>query len=242
MYLIFLDGSGNTGTDLRHATSTIHYLLALMIPGGNARALEDRISEVLIGRFGRAACRAPRFECKGSDMYRGEGPCSTMSASERVALYQELVELIPEHGAQIIWRGIHKPALADRYIRPMHPHTLAFQYTVEDIERFLRREEEYGLLISDEEKSVEQQVIEDLPRYKDSGTELGYKPIDLTSVVDNVHWVKSHDSRLMQLADNCTYLCQRFVRDEGKASIQARAIQELWGIVRPQVYSGRIWP
>jgi hypothetical protein len=124
----------------------------------------------------------------------------------------------------------------------MHPHTLAFLYTVEAIERFLRDEEEYGLLISDEEKSVEQQTIEDLPRYKELGTAFGYKPIDLTTIVDNVHWVKSHNSRLLQLTDNCVYLCQRFVRDEHKASVQARAVHKLWAIVSPQVVNGRIWP
>jgi hypothetical protein len=242
MYLVFLDGSGNTGADLTHPTITIHYLLALMIPGESARSLEDEVSDVLVNWFGREVCNAPGFECKGSDMYRGEGPCATMPAADRVELYERLIELIPRHNVDICWQGIDKPRLADRYVRPMHPHKLAFLYAVEAIERFLRSQQDYGLLISDEEKSVEQQVIEDLPRYKELGTAFGYRPLDVTRIVDNVHWVRSHNSRLLQLADNCTYLCQRFIRDQHKTTRQAQAIQRLWGIVDPQVWRGRVWP
>lgn len=241
MYLIYIDGSGNTGLQLNHPTSTIHYLLGLAIPAARARALEDEVTSVLAAHFG-AACRAPGFECKGSDMYRGEGPCEKMSAVARITLYERLVSLIPTHGVHVIWHGIDKPALAARYAHPLHPHKLAFLYFAEDAERFLRKSRSYGLLVSDEEKSVEQQVIEDLPRYKELGTGFGYQPLDLTRIVDNVHWVKSHNSRLLQLADNCTFLCQRFQRDRLSGSRQAQAVQKLWREVEPSVWRGRIWP
>ena len=124
----------------------------------------------------------------------------------------------------------------------MHPHQLAFVYLVEQVERFLRAAGDYGLLVSDEEKEIEQQVIEDLFRYKQAGTSFGYKPIDLTRIVDNVHWVKSHHSRLLQLCDCCVYLCQRFARERAKESPTAKQIQRLWEILLPQVVRGRIWP
>lgn len=241
MYLIFLDGAGNTGADLAHPTSTIHYLLALAVPGENARSLEDRITQVFERRFG-AGCRTRAFECKGSDMYRGEGPCAAMAPGDRTALYHDLLQLVVEHDAWVLWQGIDKPRLAARYARPLHPHKLAFLYLTEDVERFLRDRREYGLLVSDEEKSVEQQVIEDLPRYKELGTSFGHRPLDLTRIVDNVHWVKSHNSRLLQLADCCVYLCQRCRRDQGKTTASAREVQRLWKVVEPRVWRGRVWP
>jgi hypothetical protein len=241
MYLIFLDGTGNTGADLTHPTNTIHYLVGLAIPSDRARALEDAVTGVLEAQFG-AACHGARFECKGSDMYRGEGPCAQVKPAERIALYQEMVDLLPRFGVRVVWHGIDKPALAARYAKPMHPHKLAFLYFAEDVERFLRAKKQFGLLISDEEKSVEQQVIEDLPRYKHLGTGFGYQPIDLTRIVDNVHWVKSHNSRLLQLADNCAFLCQRYHRDRDKKTQQALAIQRLWATVQKQIARGRIWP
>jgi hypothetical protein len=241
MYLIYLDGTGNTGARLDHPTNTVHYIVGLAVPGGAARALENDVAGVLRDAFGDAIDETA-FECKGSDMYRGEGPCERMSVDQRLLLYKRLMLLVPKHEVGVIWRGINKPGLADKYVRPRHPHTLAFLYFAEAVERFLRRKKEFGLLISDEEKSVEQQVIEDLPRYKDLGTGFGYKPLNLTRIVDNVHWVKSHNSRLLQLTDNVTYLCQRSHRDVGKVSRTARAVHELWGIVKSEVRDGRIWP
>jgi hypothetical protein len=208
MYLVLLDGSGNTGLHLDHPTSTAYYLVALAVHGRRARALEDAATALLAARFG-AECRRPGFECKGSDLYRGEGPCKAMRPAERVALYGDLLALLAEHRAELLWIGIDKARLARRYRTPMHPHKLAFIYLVEDIERFLCQRGEYGLIVSDEEKEVEQQLVEDLARYKELGTSFGHSPIELSRVVDNVHWVRSHHSRLMQLADCCAYLCQR---------------------------------
>jgi hypothetical protein len=165
-----------------------------------------------------------------------------LKPADRIALYQCMVELLPRYGVHVIWHGIHKPALAARYPKPMHPHKLAFLFFAEDVERFLRTKRKYGLLVSDEEKSVEQQVIEDLPRYKHLGTSFGYQSIDLTRIIDNVHWVKSHNSRLLQLADNCAFLCQRYQRDKDKNTQQALAVKRLWATVEKQVWRGRIWP
>lgn len=241
MHLIFLDSSGNTGQDLAHPTSSTYFLLALCIPGDHARRLEDQVTQILRQSFG-TTCEQPGWECKGSDLYRGEGPCGGMPPADRIALYESLLRLVREHNVRIVWQGIDKPRLAVRYVKPLHPHKLAFVYLVEQVERHLRDSQEFGLLVSDEEKEVEQQVIEDLTRYKQIGTSFGHAPIDLTRIVDNVHWVKSHHSRLLQLCDCCVYLCQRQWRDREKASHSAREIQRLWGIVQPQVIRGRIWP
>ncbi|HEX8245596.1 MAG TPA: DUF3800 domain-containing protein [Longimicrobium sp.] len=241
MYLVLLDGSGNTGLRLDHPTSTAYYLAALAVHGDRARALEDAATRVLETHFG-PECRRPGFECKGSDLYRGEGPCAAMRPADRVALYGELLALLSQHGAELLWIGIDKGRLAKRYRTPMHPHKLAFIYLVEEIERFLRQRRAYGLIVSDEEKEVEQQVVEDLVRYKEIGTSFGHRPLDLKHVVDNVHFVRSHHSRLMQLADCCAYLCQRQARDAGKTTATAVAVQRLWASLVPRVWSGRVWP
>ena len=165
-----------------------------------------------------------------------------MPPAERVALYGELVRLLPAHGVRLVWQGIDKARLAARYRAPMHPHALAFIYLVEAVERYLRQAGEHGLLISDEEKEVEAQLVENLSRYKEMGTSFGHSPLDLTRIVDNVHWVKSHNSRLLQLCDLCVYLCQRLARDQGKTTPTALAVRELWSILAPLVWRGRVWP
>lgn len=241
MYLVFIDGSGNTGAQLDHPTSTSYHLVALAVHGDRARALEDDATRVLARHFGDR-CREPGFECKGSDLYRGQGPCAAMRPADRVALYGELLELLHRHGASVMWVCIDKPGLARRYTMPMHPHKLAFLFLVEQVEKFLRQRKEFGLIVSDEEKEVEHQVVEDLSRYKELGTSFGFSPVELTRVVDNVHWVRSHNSRLMQLADLCAYLCQRQMRDQDKETASAQAVRRLWNGIGGRVWSGKIFP
>jgi hypothetical protein len=196
---------------------------------------------VLARHFGDA-CRRPGFECKWSDLYRGEGPCAGMRPADRIALYGELLALLERHNASLIWIAIDKAELARCYATPMHPHKLAFIFMVEQIERFLRRRDSPGLIVSDEEKDRENQTIEDLWRYKEMGTAFGINPMELTRVVDNVHWVRSHNSRLMQLADLCAYLCQRQMRDQGKTSATAVAVRRLWEGVSGRVWRGKLFP
>lgn len=241
MYLVFIDGSGNTGMQLDHPTCTAYFLVALAVHGKYARALEDAATEVLARYFGDG-CRRPGFECKGSDLYRGQGPCAAMRPADRVALYGELLALLEAHHASVIWVCIDKPRLARRYATPMHPHKLAFIFMVEQVEKFLRQRGDFGLIVSDEEKEVENQVIEDLSRYKEMGTSFGYNPIELRCIVDNVHWVRSHNSRLMQLADVCAYLCQRQLRERGKTSAGAQAVQRLWESISSRIWRGKIFP
>jgi len=57
-----------------------------------------------------------------------------------------------------------------------------------------------------------------------------------------VHWIKSHNSRLLQLCDCCAYLCQRYARDRDETSRTALEVQRLWKLVEPQVWRGRVWP
>jgi Protein of unknown function (DUF3800) len=241
MYLVFIDGSGNTGMDLAHPTSTSYVLMALAVHGRRARALEDDATALLARAFGDDVKR-PGFECKGSDLYRGQGPCAAMRPADRVALYGELLALLAKHSASLIWVCVDKPRLARRYATPMHPHKLAFIFMMEQVEKFLRQRRDFGLIVSDEEKEMESQVIEDLSRYKEMGTSFGYDPVDLTCIVDNVHWVRSHNSRLLQLADLCAYLCQRQMRDRDSTSASANAVRRLWDGVNERVWSEKIFP
>ena len=48
--------------------------------------------------------------------------------------------------------------------------------------------------------------------------------------------------RLLQVADDCAFLCQRYQRDKDKNTQQALAVKRLWATVEKQVWRGRVWP
>lgn len=58
MFLVFIDGSGNTGMDLDHPTSPAYFLVGLAVHGRHARAFEDDATAVLARYFGDD-CKRP---------------------------------------------------------------------------------------------------------------------------------------------------------------------------------------
>lgn len=184
MYLVFLDGSGNTGLNLTHPTSTTYLLMGLAVHGNRIRALEDEMGAVHGSHFGPAS-HAPDFECKGSDLYRGPGSLRGHGArrAHRALRRAGPAPRPPWRAADL--GGDRQPRLAARYREPIHPHKLAFIFMAEQVESFLQGQREFGLIASDEE-DVEQQPVEDLRRYKEAGTPFVREPLGLRRIADNV--------------------------------------------------------
>ncbi len=83
---------------------------------------------------------------------------------------------------------------------------------VERLEEFLEAQQPAanGLLFADENRERDRSIISDFDSFKEYGTALGYKPREIKQLIDTVHFVKSQDSRLIQLADCSSYLVCRY--------------------------------
>jgi len=79
-------------------------------------------------------------------------------------------------------------------------------FLVERIQDILTREEKLGMLIADEQHEIEEQLIMNLDHYKQYKTNWGYRPTPITNIIDSIHFVKSRNNRLIQLADVLTFI------------------------------------
>ena len=84
-------------------------------------------------------------------------------------------------------------------------------YLVERLEEFLESQQSpaNGLIFADENWERDRSIISDFDSFKEFGTVLGYQSREIKRLIDNVHFVKSQDSRLIQLADCSSYLVCR---------------------------------
>ena len=107
----------------------------------------------------------------------------------------------------------------------------------------------YGLLVADEQRSVERDIIESLPHWRESGTDFGFRKIRY--LVDTLHTVPSHDSWLIQLADCLAYLTNRqhrvdFLLEKGGRITLPQGPQAVLDMyashVARQVVTRHIWP
>jgi hypothetical protein len=106
----------------------------------------------------------------------------------------------------------------------------------------------YGLLVADEQKEVDRDIIRQFAFWRDFGTD-GYRRREIRYLIDTVHYVPSQDSWLIQLADCVAFLRNRLERvlrrkgwDTATYTESEQAVSTLWRHCAPQVVDDRVWP
>ncbi|PIR34236.1 MAG: transporter [Alphaproteobacteria bacterium CG11_big_fil_rev_8_21_14_0_20_44_7] len=120
---------------------------------------------------------------------------------------------------------------------------MAFMFLVEKAEKYLRAQKSPGMLVGDKENDkVSKQFAETLSHYRESGTNYQFG-MELTHLIDTVHFTNSHHSRMLQLADLYVWLnqlCSRSDPSEHPASLIIEHVKNNTDILNPQKY--KIWP
>jgi len=243
MKLFYIDESGNTGTSFDPA-QPIHWLVAIGTTAAAVKSIEQEML-LLATRYFHHKARRPGFEFHGSDLFSGRGECKGIVPADRISIYANLLQLLSRHNCAIFIRGIDKQlhqqrAAANNY-SAQHPHKLASMYLFERIDEWLEKQQVdgqesiYGLLIADEQKEVDRDIVENFAYWRDRGTQGGYRTRQISFLIDTVHYVPSHDSWLIQLADCVAFLRNRYARvlrekgfESGNWTDSDKAIIELW--------------
>lgn len=262
MYLFYIDESGNTGRNLDSFEQPVHWLIALGVESTRLLSVERDLRD-LARRYCPSEARNPDFEFHGSAIFHGKQPFDHLTPQQRVDLYDQLLSVVPRHDLKLFVRGIHKKRHRDRAVRQHysadHPHRLGFMFLVERIDLWLEEIQPdgagdlplYGLLVADEQRSVERDIIESLPHWREFGTDFGYRVRKIKYLVDTLHTVPSHDSWLIQLADCLAYLTNRqrkvhrLLAKEGGVtrSRSALAVQDMYAShIAAQVVTRHVWP
>lgn len=265
MHLFYIDESGNTGADLRSVVEPVHWLVAL---GATEHAVHDIENDLIsvASRYFKADARRPEFELHGSEIFAGRGPSRALTVTERVRLFADILSVIPRHGAKLWVRGIHKQRHLQRAqekgYTPSHPYNAGFMFLVEKLDEYLASRQadlvesaaspkgDLGLLISDEQDEVSRSLISGFARWRQFGTDFGYKPRNIRYLIDTIHYVQSQDSWLIQLVDCVAFIRNRVEKigskhgwDASKYNPSDRAVSALWERhCKTSVADSRIWP
>lgn len=257
MFLAYMDECGNTGNH-PDPDQPIHFLGCLVVEDIRVRAFEQGVAEVAKKYFPDSAAH-PRFEFHGVDMFGGTGFFKT-SPQIRIDAAMDLIALATEHAATFGYVGVDK---IKSYAND-HPHRICFTLMMEHLEGWLGRRDALALLVSDENHEVEQDIIKDIDTFKKSSTRWGYRRVTIEHVIDSVHFVKSHNNPLIQVADLITYITLKAImlkRDkmpdfrkrsdkrqtwpewaEANYSRPELATRKLWSALNLVPFSNKIWP
>ena len=163
MHLVYLDESGNTGTNLNDTEQPIFLLAALIVPEGVWQPLERDLEQAIVRHV---PTMADSHEVHATDLRTGRGAFKGISVDTRIALRDEWLQTAKKHDLKVVYRAIAKK----RYQTWLHatfgtgvlinPHVAAFPMVARVIDEHLAGlpGKPLGMFISDENKEIVRDV------------------------------------------------------------------------------------
>lgn len=178
MRIIFIDEAGYCNNWRADLVNQPHYILsAVVFPLNEMRLIYEGIRQE-IGDLNLRANYAQHplgqgFEIKASDIVHGRGYWQR-HLSERNAVRSIMLEAPKKHNGVTFAAVIDKKAHMNRYARPTNPYRLALQFVFERLQQYLTDIDDYGIVIYDQNKRIEDTLHTDATTLIRNGSELHY--------------------------------------------------------------------
>jgi len=219
-------------------TSQFYYQSAFVIDSAIVSEIHDLLVEANIYAQG--------FGISAGTEYHGH---SIMSATDgwesleknfraKAAIYRDVLQRIAQTKGRLFIQGVDTIRLNTRYSYPDSPHTVTLRHLLENIDGHADGRSKSVRVICDHLDDSNSH-LRDFDTYKQFSTR-GYKPSALERISD-MSFEDSKSSPGIQIADLCVYLYRRLDAHKESSPKTAKAVQELWQILRPIVVTTRLW-
>jgi len=239
MHLIYIDESGQTGTNLKDTVQPIFVLGALIVPESKWLALElDLVAAV---EMSFPPPRPPDFEIHATEISNPRnGYFRQFPIAHRLAFRDEWFHIAQRHALKLVYRAIAKK----RFMEWSHssfgtgvsinPHVAAFPLVARVVDDLLRSlpSSPLGIFISDENREVVGDIEKAIRILRGADGVL-----KLSQIVEKGFFIESEKSLVLQLCDLCVYSARR--REEKRAGMVVKPIDE-GGIplIEPPIHVG----
>lgn len=238
MHLIYLDESGNSGTNLSDPQQPIFVLGALIVPEKQWKAIEQAVTEQIRSFF---EDRVPDdYEIHASEIRAGRDIYKGIDLKKRIAYRDALMQIPVDFGLPFIYRAITKKRFGNWLDQTfgkgvfINPHIAAYPLVTQTINTYLRDQgaHDLGILINDDNK----EVVGDIER---TTRLLRADPshLQLDRIIEKSFFIDSRKSPLIQLADLCAFHARKL--EELKIGLPEKAV-DLGGIelLDPLIHRG----
>jgi hypothetical protein len=224
VHLVYLDESGNTGTNLNDAEQPIFLLAALIVPEAVWQPLERDLEQAIARHM---PTMGDGHEVHATDLKSGRGAFDGISVDTRIALRDEWLQTARKHDLKVVYRAIAKR----RFQTWLHatfgsgvlinPHVAAFPMVARVIDEHLASlpGKPLGMFISDENKEIVRDVEKSIKVLRGAeGT------LRLSQIVEKGFFIDSAKSRPLQLCDLCALAARK--KEERKAGIPGKSFDD----------------
>jgi len=245
MYIVYLDETGNTGTNLSDSQQPVFLLSALLVPEGKWQALEKDLQIAIDSYFPE---RPEGFEVHAAHVRNGGGLFRKHPISYRIQFRDEWFGIARRHDLKLIYRAIDKK----RFQRWMHqefgagiqinPHVVAFPLVARVVDEYLQNlaGSPLGIFVMDENKEIVHDIEKSLRMLR--GMEGSLR---LSQIIEKGFFIDSAQSLPLQLCDLCALSLRKMeerdagimIREFDKSGIQnvaplvVRGNEALWDVL-----------
>jgi len=239
MHLIYLDESGQTGTNLRDTAQPVFVLGALVVPESVWLALEKDLQAAIEKSF--PLPRPDDFEIHATEISNPRiGYFRQLPIAQRLAFRDEWFRIAQKHGLKFVYRAISKKQFQTWSFNTfgagvaINPHVAAFPLVARVVDDLLKSlsGSPLGILISDENREVVGDVEKAIRFFR--GTE---GVLRLGQIIEKGFFIESEKSLVLQLCDLCVYTARR--KEEAKHGLPVKPIdQGAIPLIEPLVHVG----
>jgi hypothetical protein len=239
MHLIYLDESGQTGTNLRDTAQPVFLLGALIVPESAWLALEKDLQAAVDRSF--PPPHPAEFEIHATEISNPRnGYFKQHAIAHRLAFRDEWFRLAQKHGLKLVYRAIAKRRFLEWSYATfgagvaINPHVAAFPFVARVVDDYLKSlpGSPLGIFISDENREVVADIEKAIRLLR--GAE---GVIKLAQIVEKGFFIDSQKSLVLQLCDLCVYTVRR--KAEKELGLAVKPIDESGiPLIEPVIHVG----
>lgn len=220
---VYIDETGNDALGRRSSAQLT--LVAVVVPEEKVQPLGKALKRVAIDHLDYYP---PDFEFHGRDLWHGRAPWQGKAPEELLAAYEDAIAILEQLELRLSHASIDKRRLHDRYggAADENAYRLALQFLLEKVDAM---DGQLKVVVADESRDNELSAVRMVADMQEWGT--GEVPgRTLATVIDSLHYVRSHTSSGVQMADLVSYIHGRRSRRPEKHPNARAASDRMWNV------------
>lgn len=158
-------------------------------------------------RLFNSSVLAKSNELHGKEIFQGKGCCKGMKPKPRIDALKGIIDILAKNEVHKHLTQLDVANHRAKYNKPEPEYNLGLMFYIEQIDRFLEKNNSKGMLFGDYERDEANDSIINLSHFKHYSTRYTYGR-KITHLLDTLYFAHSHHSRFVQLADVFLYLVQ----------------------------------
>ncbi|MCY3634001.1 MAG: DUF3800 domain-containing protein [bacterium] len=198
---VYIDETGSARGSLKQHRYL--QIVGVIVDEGHVRGLGQSLKQAAMDHLGWFPAK---FEFHGNQLWHGNGEWKNKTPAELLTAYETVIGLIDKHSISIAHSTIDRQTLHEKYAGgyDASAYRLGLQFLLEKIDTLSGLK----VVVADESKEQEVEAKDMVAQLQEWGSgEVPGRQVE--SVIDSMHFVESHESAGVQMADMVAYLLHR---------------------------------